>query len=155
MIFDSIGENELHSRYPKFEKAFDYLGSLSADTEIGEYPIEGERCFARVMDCHTIKSTSDNKVVEAHKTFADIHAVLVGEEILQLYKQNEAKPIAEYDKNRDVTFYKNDTIPHQSFRMHSGFFALFFPGEIHSPQIAPSDIPTKIKKVVIKVNLND
>lgn len=155
MIFDKIGNKEVMSRYPEFKSAINFLTSLDINSQVGEYRLDDDGCFARVMVCTTLEKNSPDKVVESHSKFADVHAVLRGEEFLQLFNESDANSISDYDAERDVNFFKNDLRPCQSISMKPGDFAVFFPGEIHSPQIAPRGQSAKIKKVVIKVVMDN
>ena len=60
------------------------------------------------------------------------------------------------DTKRDILFYKNsDTIKEGRIYLIPGTFACYFPWDVHVPAIRTGDISRPIRKIVIKVPIED
>lgn len=90
---------------------------------------------------------------EAHKKYIDIQCTLKSLErvaCLPIDKLTETTP---YSDNDDAAFYTT-TIKPIEMTISNGYFAVFFPQDGHMPQLC-LDKPTLVKKVVVKVKVNN
>ncbi|HEX8356160.1 MAG TPA: YhcH/YjgK/YiaL family protein, partial [Segetibacter sp.] len=62
-------------------------------------------------------------------------------------RERVSSPVGEYNAEKDVTFY-NDK-PETYFTLQAGQFAIFYPEDVHAPQIGEG----LIKKLVVKIRL--
>lgn len=148
MIFDSMNNASRYGMGPAWTKAFDFLKTVNADTPDGEYPIEGEALFARVMSYET-KAPADAKF-EAHQQYADIQSTLAGAEGIAVMDTAHATLKKAYDPENDVAFYQTpETIP-GLVDVYPGYFAFLLPQDCHMPQLAVGE-SRMIKKVVVKI----
>jgi YhcH/YjgK/YiaL family protein len=136
---------------PNFEKAIQY--ALSTDfpaLEPGKYPIEGDNIFAIVNEYMT-KPLSECDP-ESHREYADIQIMIAGAErfgYAPLTGQPETTP---YKEENDVAFYTIEPESLSYLTIHPGEFIIFFPSDIHQPEVFVRQ-PELVRKVVIKVGL--
>jgi len=72
MIVDHIKNWKNYAFGPAWGKSFTFLETLDAESEDGEFPIDGETMFARVMSYETRNETDPEAVLEAHRKYVDI-----------------------------------------------------------------------------------
>lgn len=156
MIFDVLSNWKRYYSGGLWARAFHFLESLDEEAEEGEHAIDGVTCFARVMSYETKLADAADVVVESHRRFADIQMSLSGAEAIDWFpRQSSQRTGLEYSVERDVEFYVN---PGESIlRIHNypGTFCVLFPEDVHRPQMAIHQVPTRVKKVVVKVELEN
>jgi len=136
---------------PNFEKAIQY--SLSADfvtMEPGKYQIDGENIFAIVNE-YTTKPLSECDP-ESHQDYADIQIIISGTERFGYTPLTDQSATTPYNPEKDFALYD---IPEEAMNyitLPAGQFIIFFPSDIHQPEIFLHQ-PALVKKVVIKVGL--
>ncbi|HTI93391.1 MAG TPA: YhcH/YjgK/YiaL family protein [Puia sp.] len=136
---------------PNFEKAIQY--SLSADfvtMEPGKYQIDGEDIFAIVNE-YTTKPLSECDP-ESHQDYADIQIIISGTERFGYTPLTDQSATTPYNPEKDFALYD---IPEEAMNyitLPAGQFIIFFPSDIHQPEIFLHQ-PALVKKVVIKVGL--
>lgn len=90
--------------------------------------------------------------VEAHRRYVDIQSPISGEEtygVGRLTEENLAKP---FDAEMDLAFYDQ---PMRTVTLKPGEFAMFRPPYgAHGPSCTKG-MPAKLKKVVIKVRIDE
>jgi biofilm protein TabA len=132
-----------------FEKAIDY--ALATDfraLEPGKYSIDGENVMA-IINEYTTKPTGECDP-ESHRDYADIQIMIAGAEkfgYLPLTDQEETTP---YRPENDVAFYSIPKEDLNYIRLNPGEFIIFFPTDIHQPEIFIHQ-PELVRKVVLKV----
>ena len=117
---------------------------------VGKIPIRGEQIFAIVQD-NTTKPRAEG-LWESHRKYIDVQFVAAGIEemgIANIHSLTVDKP---YDEKTDCALYHGSgsfvTVP-------SGSFTIFFPEDAHIPGSAINDMPTAVRKVVMKVAVED
>lgn len=147
MIFDQLKNAELYFQINnRFRKAFDYLRSNDFDNiEPGKYEIDGEDIYAIVQQYDT-KPMSSGKW-EAHKKYIDIQFMVSGKEKMGYSHKNKMIVTHEYNSDKDALYLKGEG---NFLVAEAGYFAIFFPTDVHMPCIA-INLSTPVKKVVIKV----
>ena len=121
---------------------------MKPDTAVGTYQIN-HRVKVIVSEYET--KLQNEHGYEAHRKYIDIQYLLKGEEriaCLPIERLVETEP---YDEEKDAAFYTADIKP-QEMTIGNGYFAIFFPQDGHMPQLC-ADKPMKVKKVVIKVEI--
>lgn len=136
----------------RWEKVAAFLRTLSAETPDGEYPIDGEAVYGRVMTYDTI-APSELKA-ESHEQYIDLQMSLRGCEAIDIFYA--PVPILEgYDPKRDVALYDASSIaPVVSIFNRPGAFAIFYPHDIHRPRVHVAGEASSVKKVVVKVRID-
>lgn len=151
MIFSSI-EVESNMKFENGIKlAMDFLKNNDLETlEPGVYEIDGRDIFAQVFNTNT--QSKSEKRAESHREYVDLQYLVKGEELIGITNNNKKYDIDEYIEERDLIFYKS--VEDEGYiHVKPKCFSIFFPEDIHRPEIAVKD-PIEIKKVVIKIRLN-
>ncbi|MDD5746818.1 MAG: YhcH/YjgK/YiaL family protein [Candidatus Omnitrophica bacterium] len=149
MIVDTI-ENWKAYRYgTAWNKAFQFLESLSPEVEDGEYPIQGKSIFARVDTYET--RTPEQAGLEAHRAYVDIQAVLDGQEAMEWFPHEQVVTKIPYDPSKDAEFFIRRTPGPGRLIVTPGIFVVFFPQDAHMPSLIAGDAPESVKKVVVKI----
>ena len=134
---------------PNFEKAIQYvLATDFSSLETGKYPIDGDTVFAIVNE-YTTKPLSECDP-ESHQDYADIQIMISGAEKFGWLPLTDQVPGNPYDEERDVAFYSLAEEDLNYITVKAGQFILFFPTDIHQPEVFVRQ-PDLVKKVVVKV----
>lgn len=148
MILDSLTNAHRYvSLHPRFAKAFEFLKTINLDTiEVGKYPVDGPEVHASV----SLKEgySRENAKFECHDHWLDIQVCPANaEQMGWSARERVSSPIGEYNSEKDVTFFSDK--PETYFTLQAGQFAIFFPEDVHAPQIGEGNI----KKLVVKIKL--
>jgi YhcH/YjgK/YiaL family protein len=134
---------------PNFEKAIQYvLATDFSSLETGKYPIDGDTVFAIVNE-YTTRPLSECDP-ESHRDYADIQIMISGAERFGWLPLTDQIPSIPYDPERDVAFYSLAEEDLNYITVKAGQFILFFPTDIHQPEVFVRQ-PDLVKKVVVKV----
>jgi len=149
MVVDQL---ENAANYPfgaAWEKVCAFLAGLAPETADGEYAVQGEEIFARVMTYTT--RLPEDAVLEAHRDYVDVQSVLVGSEAMAWFPVLNLEVSEAYDADRDAEFYRYPgTMPARA-TVEPGRFVLLLPGDAHMFALAVDGVPAAVKKVVVKV----
>ena len=147
MIVDEIKNLHLYNKIP--QKVIDFVAGLNEDTPCGRYEIN-KKCFATV-EVYSTKPFS-SAIYEAHEKYIDIQLLLLGEEKIFYKCKDKISYPQTYDKERDIIFY-NEMIPEDSHfvKLDGTNFVVIYPHEGHAPQVQTTELPMRVKKVVIKL----
>lgn len=149
MIFTSIySDYKSQSLHPVLIKVIDFLKETDfSDIGPGEYELEGRDIFYQV---HEIKTEElEKRSPESHKEYIDCQFVVKGEEKIGITRRKGSYKVKEYHEERDLIFYE-DVEDEGYIHAVEGCVSVFFPDDVHKPQIAVSK-PAAEKKVVVKV----
>ena len=149
MIIDKIENASLYFGISdRIKKALRYIQNTDfLKIELGRHDIDGDDIYALVYNYET--KTPQEAFLEAHRNYIDVQYVYDGIEqvgFTPLIGQNAVK---EYDVNDDYLLFKEES---SLISFKKGMFAIFFPDDLHMPGIC-MEKPSKIKKVVVKVNI--
>lgn len=150
MIIDLLSNAHLyHNQGPLFRKAFEYLARTDfSKVEKGKYELEGDKLFAIVNEYDTI--SPDNEQMESHKKYIDIQYIVSGAERIGHDFLKDQTPSKVYDPEKDFMLWAEK--PSFFSVLQQGMFAVFFPHDLHMPNIMMEG-PSPVKKVVIKVSV--
>lgn len=151
MILDTIAQ---YTRYtflgPKFVRAFEYLLSTDfSQVEKGKYEIDGQSIFAIVNDYDTVDTAQEQ--MESHRKYIDIQYMVKGEELVGHDFLQHHQPSKAYDPEADYMLFAEK--PQFFSVLKQGMFAIFFPTDLHMPNIKV-DQPVAVRKVVIKISVD-
>lgn len=149
MIVDRLENWGLYFKGNCWETVASFLASLKADTPEGEYPLQGQEVFAKVMLYET--RGPDTATFESHREYIDIQAVLVGAEGIAWHPTTGLEVRDKYDPVRDVEFHHTPLDFPARVDVLPGHFVALFPHDAHMPQLTVSGMPPWVKKVVVKV----
>ncbi|HVV03362.1 MAG TPA: YhcH/YjgK/YiaL family protein [Puia sp.] len=134
---------------PNFAKAIDFaLTTDLASLEMGRHDIDRDNVFAIVNEYTTRPAEECDP--ESHRDYADIQIMIAGVERFGYAPLEANTPTTPYDEERDVAFY---TLPEEEIsyiRLSPGQFIIFFPTDIHQPEVFHVQ-PQLVKKIVFKV----
>jgi YhcH/YjgK/YiaL family protein len=98
---------------------------------------------------YTVKP-EESGVWEAHRQYIDIQYILKGEEKIGYGHIDSFKTVNEYDIDKDVTILSGNG---DFFHLNKGFFAIFFPEDVHMPCIVSNIEVQDVRKVIFKVKV--
>lgn len=145
-IHEAMLENykKLH---PRFDVAFEALKKLvSENAEVGKYEIDGKNVYAIVQEYETKPMAA--KKFEIHKEYIDIQYIVSGQEVMGFESLDKLSPMGDYNPDAQF-FYVNDAC--DRINLCAGEYVVFFPNEPHAPGAAIDDIPSNVKKIVVKI----
>jgi biofilm protein TabA len=136
---------------PNFEKAIEFVLSTDfAALETGKYSVDGENVLAIVNE-YTTKPAAECDP-ESHQEYADIQIMITGTERFGYVPLTDQQTSTPYSPENDVAFYSIDQDDLSYITLRSGEFIIFFPTDIHQPEVFLHQ-PGLVRKVVMKVAL--
>lgn len=151
MYFSNLRSGDPLDHYPAaIQKALQYLRDTNIEAlEPGDYPIDGDRIFAKVVDLTT--RSVDQTYPEIHKKYVDVQYWPVqGEKFGIAPYLGGGKVVAAQEAN-DTWFL--ESVPGESFVTTApGCFAVFFPWDAHRPG-THLDGEATFRKCVVKVSV--
>jgi YhcH/YjgK/YiaL family protein len=114
----------------------------------GKHTIDNDKVFL-LMNTYETKAAEDC-VSETHKKYIDIQLMLSGTELFGYAPLEDQQIVEGYNQEKDYTFYHAEM---NYLTLKEGYFAIFFPTDIHQPNIAV-DGSIAVKKAVIKVQVD-
>ncbi len=152
MIFDNIKNCEMYYGVnSKFEKAFEFIKkAIEENLEIGKYEIDGKEIYASVQNYDS--KLKENCSFEGHENYIDIQYIVEGCEVMEFLDISKAVIRDEYNPQKDVTFYKESEIASYCV-VEQGNFCIFYPHDIHRPGVALNNLPSNVKKILVKVHI--
>jgi YhcH/YjgK/YiaL family protein len=150
MIIDSLQNAHLyHGLGPRFIKAFEYLAQTDfTNLPKGKYEIDGTNIFAIVNEYDTIAAAGEQ--MEAHKKHIDVQYIVQGQEQIGHDFLQQQVPSKAYDEESDYMLFAEK--PAFFSRLQQHYFAVFFPGDLHMPNLMDGQ-SMKVKKVVVKIKI--
>jgi biofilm protein TabA len=151
-VHPSVNEIEFAEQYHKNKAAWDKAFAFMRDQDLSalkpdKYVIDGDNVYAMITEAPS--KTFEQSAWESHRKYIDIQYVIKGEEnigVVQLSKATVSKP---YDEIKD---YANYTAEGEYYTAKPGTFFLFFPDDVHRPNIKVDEHEV-VKKLVIKVRV--
>ena len=139
---------QYHLNKNYWDKAFAFLKSQDLHKIAkGKYPIDGDNVFASVTEDPS--KDFDKTNWESHRKYIDVQCIIEGEENMGVCPINKATVTKEYDEKKDVANYSAEG---KIYTGTPGTFFIFFPENVHRPNITPGGNKV-VKKVVIKVRV--
>lgn len=136
--------------HPVIRKAIDFLIETDfTKLATGQYPIQGEDIFARVIELTT--KDKREQLAEKHEQFFDIHYLIEGEETIGWSIQHdELVPTEPYNLENDAALYGDIPVEMQ-VQLTPGMYMVLLPEDIHRPGLT-EHTPGAVRKVVVKLN---
>ena len=149
MIIDNQENWKTYPFGPAWRAAFEFLLSLTPDTEEKKYPLQGDDLFATVSAYDT--RPWESALPEAHRRYVDIQMILSGRERAECMGRESLVVESPYDDAKDVEFYRHPSTGKVVIDLFPGRFAVFFPHDAHTPGLVASEGPEPVRKVVVKL----
>lgn len=148
MVIDKLSNASLYFALgPRFRKAFEFLQTTDlAALEKGKHPIEGTDVFAIVNEYDTVDPAAEQ--MESHKKYIDLQYMVQGEELIGHAFLGQLRPSQPYDEEKDYMLFAEP--PAFFTKMEPGSFAIFYPTDLHMPNLRIQE-PVAVKKIVIKI----
>lgn len=150
MIIDKLENISLYKEIPN--DALVFIKKLSTDVACGRYPLADDN-FVNV-EVYTTKNILDTKF-ESHKNYIDIQLLLSGKERIYYDYVGNLDIKIPYDPDKDIIFYGNSVSKSDYLTLDCTNFVMLYPHEAHAPQAAFENIPSEVKKVVVKLKVNN
>jgi biofilm protein TabA len=150
-VYPDINSVEFKRQYEANKATWDKCFAFLADTvklaklAPGKYPIDGENAYASITEMPT--RTPDVAKWESHRKYIDLQYVIRGEEKIGVSPIATATITVPYDDKKDGANYTADG---KYYIATPNEFYLFFPSEVHKPNIKVDGYDTD-KKLVIKI----
>lgn len=145
MILDHLSRRDRFRLGPRFDAAFEWLEKTDlACLSEGRIDIDGDRVFALVSDYETRPTAP----LEAHRRYADVQFVVIGEERLAWSPLVGLETSQAYLPERDIEFFDLGGAP---LPLSEGWFCVLWPEDAHAPGLHPDNGQTRVRKVVVKV----
>jgi len=129
-----------------WDKVFSFLNDSKLSTlAAGRYPIDGENAYATIA-IGAPKNLEDVKW-ESHRKYIDLHYVILGKVQLGVCPLPLAQVTEPYDEKKDAAHYNANG---KYYVATPQKFFLFFPYDVHRPDIKVKGFDT-LKKLVIKI----
>jgi YhcH/YjgK/YiaL family protein len=150
-VYHEVDATEFKKQYEAnkatWDKVFKFLGDSSklATLAPGKYPIDGKNAYASIT--YAPSKTFETSKWESHRKYIDLQYVINGEEKIGVVPISKAVVTEPYDEAKDVAHYSSDGT---YYTATPGEFFLFFPADVHRPNIKV-DGYDNVKKLVIKI----
>ena len=154
MLTTTIGLAETYDYLSeRFQKAYAFLRStdFSQYSEPCEIVIDGRDVYAQVQ-IYESKPVSECRF-EAHRVYFDIQYMAEGEEYMGFLPTDALEKDTGYDPENDLEFFRMPP-SYGRILLREGDFAAVSPDDGHMPRCM-SEVPRKIKKIVVKVRVDD
>jgi YhcH/YjgK/YiaL family protein len=154
-VYPDINAKEFYQQYHKnkevWEKAFAFLAdSKKLDTlKPGMYPIDGKEVYASITE--GAEKTEETAKWESHRKYIDLQYVIRGKEKIGVAPLATATVTKPYDEAKDGANY---TAEGKYYIATPVEFYLFFPSDVHRPNIKVDGYDT-VKKLVIKIKYTE
>lgn len=137
---------------PHFAKAIDFaLTTDLAALPVGKHEIDSDNAFAIVNE-YTTKPVEEC-APESHRAYADIQIMITGTEKFGYAPLNGQQPSVAYNEEKDFSLYSIPENDMSYIRLKPGQFIVFFPTDIHQPEVCNTQ-PEPVKKLVLKISVS-
>ena len=148
MILDNIKNAARYEALPYVVRALSYAEKYSDEsTPIGRHEIDEK--LAAVYNSYMTTLPEADKY-ENHREWIDVQYVIEGVEEIRVCPREGMEPATEFDVPADYEFCKSPE-HYTSLILKAGDFAVLWPDETHSPQLAANGEPAKVRKIIFKV----
>lgn len=151
-IHSSVNKIEFARQYNAakawWDEAFLFMRDKNLkDLAPGKYVIDGDNVFATITLGPS--KTFEQSAWESHRKYIDLQYVISGKEKIGVAALADATVTKAYDESRDGANYSAQG---KYYIATPKAFFLFFPGDVHRPNIKVDGCDT-VKKLVIKIRV--
>lgn len=124
----------------------------------GRYEIEldGVPVVLQILDITT--APREKLRAEIHRANIDVQFLAMGgPERAMWYPDLNDNEVDEdlLDTPRDILFYRNNSnVRENTIELNIGSYAIYFPWDVHIPAVQVGDVPSNIRKIVLKIPLS-
>jgi YhcH/YjgK/YiaL family protein len=149
MIIDKVENWKQYNFAAAWQRAFEFLATLTPDSPERRYEIEGDDIFALVMSYKTFAPQS--ALFESHRDYIDIQSVLSGAEGFECSFGDDLTVTTPYDSAAEAEFYKRIHPGQTRVNVFPGTFVMLYPHDAHRPGLMIGNESELVKKVVVKI----
>ncbi|MBJ7879789.1 YhcH/YjgK/YiaL family protein [Gelidibacter salicanalis] len=151
MIVDKIENAQLYQGlHPGIDKALEYIKNTNfSDLPFGKHEIEGDAVFVILKEYET--KQIDGNLLESHLKYIDVQYIIEGVEQMGVTMRTDQLPKKAYDADDDYMLFDES---YDIITVKEGMFAIFFPDDIHMPDMTTGS-PSHVKKAVFKVKIQN
>jgi YhcH/YjgK/YiaL family protein len=151
MIADILKNRHIYAPIsPRIKTALEYIAKTDfAGMEPGKYELDGSNLYVLVQAYDSIPKEQGKW--ECHKKYIDIQYITDGVEQIGCNNIGTMKITTEYNPEKDIAFLSGEG---DFVTFSKGSYGIFFPEDVHMPKIAENNIPSKVKKVVVKIKVD-
>ena len=148
MVVDHLAQADMYKAlHPGIAKALDYLRNTDfRQMALGRYEIDGDKLIAIVNEYATVDAATEQ--MEAHRKYIDVQYIVSGAEQMGIACFQNQTISKEYDAEKDYLLVAD--APDYFIRVSPGMFTIFFPTDLHMPNLIDKE-STTVRKVVMKV----
>ena len=151
-VHPSVNAAEFYKQYYNNKAVWDkvilFLKQTNLDTlSPGKHPIDGDNAYASVTEAPS--KELDKAGWESHRKYIDLQYVIKGKEQIGVEDINKATVTKPYNETGDGAAY---TAEGKYYAAEPGTFFLFFPQDVHRPNIKVAGYDV-VKKMVIKIKV--
>lgn len=150
MIHDRLENYHLYNLGPTFREAFDFIKSVTVDTEEKKYQLSGEM-FASIESYPT--KTHNRAAFESHQKYIDIQFTIKGAEKIGYASIKDLKVNKPYNEKADIIFYESPELFLSEVTNFEGYFTILYPEDAHMPGLLVDGFD-HVKKGVVKVPMD-
>lgn len=149
MIIDKIENVHLYQGiHPGIDNALAYLTKTNfSDVPMGNHEIDGDALFVIFKEYKT--KESNGNLLESHLKYIDVQYIVEGVEQMGVTTRTDQVPKKAYDVDADYMLFDES---YDLITVRSGMFVIFFPDDMHMPDLALNK-PSHVKKAVFKVKI--
>lgn len=141
---------QYHANKAAWDKAFAFLADPGTPSLApGKYPIAGDTVYASITE--NPSKTLDQASWESHRKYIDLQYVIKGKEQISVVPLEKATVTHPYDATHDAANY---TATGKDYIAVPGTFYLFFPKDVHRPNVKVDGYDV-VKKLVIKISYTE
>jgi len=109
---------------------------------------------AHAVETYTTKPFHEKRY-EIHHDFVDVQFVLKGEEYIHIVSSENLTLDGEFDKDKDIGFFKENPESDVCVRLRPGMYCVIFPWEAHKPCISVGNSGVVVEKCVKKIPVEE
>ncbi len=152
MILDRIERAGLYfAPDSPYHKAICFARDAAVGLPDGVHLIDGDRLKA-IVESYVPKRVEERRF-ENHRLYGDVQVMLEGEE-RQDFADGAAVSDGGYLAGRDVEFFQPPS-SYTPVHLCPGCFVVYQPGELHRPGVAVGGDPQAVRKVCMKIRVED
>ncbi len=141
---------QYHRNRAAWDKAFAFLrDSDLTNLKPGKYVIDGTNVYATITEAPS--KEFEASAWESHRKYIDLQYVIKGQETIGVAPVSKATITKPYNETGDSANYN---VQGQYYVAMPGTFFLFFPSDVHRPNIKVAGYDV-VKKIVIKIRMVD
>jgi len=150
-VYPDVNSVEFEKQYKltkdDWDKAFAFLADSAklATLAPGNYPIDGKNVYASITEGPS--KAPEVAKWESHRKYIDLQYVIRGAEKIEVMPLASATVTEPYNETKDAAHYSGNG---KYYTATPAMFYLFFPGDVHRPNIRVDGYDV-VKKLVIKI----